>query len=41
VAQSQVKRRRPHFVRHLTDITSRQQEAQRTLLDWLRVECPE
>ena len=28
----------PHFVRWLTEITSRQPQTQRTLLDWLRVE---
>jgi hypothetical protein len=29
---------RPHFVRRLIGITARQQQTQRTLLDWLRVE---
>jgi hypothetical protein len=37
-----VKKRRPtvwpHFVRRLIEITCRQQQTQRTLLDWLRVE---
>jgi hypothetical protein len=31
-----VKKRRPHLVRRLIEITSRQQQTQRTLLDWLR-----
>ena len=29
---------RPHFVRRLIEITSRQQQTQRTLRDWLWVE---
>jgi hypothetical protein len=33
-----VKKRRPHLVRRLIEITSRQQQTQPTLLDWLRVE---
>jgi hypothetical protein len=37
-----VEKRRPaswhHLVRRLLAITSRQQQTQRTLLDWLRVE---
>jgi hypothetical protein len=37
-----VKKRRltvcPHFARRLIEITSRHQQTQRTLLDWLRVE---
>jgi hypothetical protein len=37
-----VKKRRPtvctHFVRRLIEVTSRQRQTQRTLLDWLRVE---
>ena len=28
----------PHFVRRLIEATSRQQQTQRTLLDWLRME---
>ena len=28
----------PYFVRRLIEITCRQQQTQRTLLDWLRVE---
>src|ERR1039458_6770962 len=31
-------RRRPHFLQRLTVLTSRQQQTQRTLLDWLRME---
>ena len=31
----------PLFVRHLIEITPRQQQTQPTLLHWLRVECPE
>ena len=42
LARSQVKRRRataqPHFVRRLIEMTSRQQQTQRTLLDGLGVE---
>ena len=38
LARSQVQKRRPHFVRRLVEATSRQQQTQRTLLDWLRVE---
>ena len=39
LARSQLKRRRPTvFVRRLLETTSRQQQTQRTLLDWLRVE---
>jgi hypothetical protein len=30
---------RPPFVRRLIEITYRQQQTQRTLFDWLRVEC--
>jgi hypothetical protein len=37
-----VKQRRPtirgHLVRHLIELTSRQQQTQSTFLDWLRVE---
>jgi hypothetical protein len=33
-----VKKRRPYFVLRLIAITSRQQQTQRTLLDWLGVE---
>jgi hypothetical protein len=40
LARSQVKNRRAHFLRRLIEITSRQQQTQRTLLDWLGVECP-
>ena len=32
-----MKRRGPYFVRRLIEITSRLQQTQRTLLDWLRV----
>jgi hypothetical protein len=43
LARSQLKKRQPtvrlHFVRHLIEITSRQPQTRRTLLDWLRVEC--
>jgi hypothetical protein len=38
LARSQAKKRLPRFVRHLIELTSRQQQTQRTLLDWLRVE---
>ena len=38
LARSQVRKRSPHFVLRLIEITSRQQQAQRTLLDWLRME---
>ena len=42
LARSQVKKLWPavcpHVVRRLIEITSRQQQTQRTLLDWLRVE---
>jgi hypothetical protein len=31
-----VKRRRPHFVRRPIETTSRQQQTERTLLDWPR-----
>jgi hypothetical protein len=33
-----VRKRRPDFVLRLIELTSRQQQTQRTLLDWLRVE---
>jgi hypothetical protein len=33
-----VQKGRLHFVRRLIEITSRQQQTQHTLLDWLRVE---
>jgi hypothetical protein len=38
LARSQVRKHRRHFVRRLIELTGRQQQTQRTLLDWLRVE---
>ena len=38
LARSEVKKRRPRSVRRLSEITSRQQQTQRRLLDWLRAE---